>query len=381
MRTTFKVLAVLVALGFSVDVKSQSVNIDMTEPMGDNFLESELFMEVSFVPLTVEKVSMISHDMEIKLAKNQYFVLDNKFRQCVYRFNSDGELMNTIGGDQSANAQNSNHPMLTNPVKFTVDPYRNQIELYSFEDSEIYRYKFDGQKAGHMDMKTNPSDFIRDVAGNYWVYMGWNNSSTPFRLMKADAGGKIGERFMRLITKCTPTEGFAFYDSGDGICLWELLGNKTYMIKNGAVKESFSFDYGSYSLPEKYHLLEPSVTLQEIMNKGYYTIKKYLENEHYTYFFLNFSSPTQKEMIHVIYDKRKGEYFKYNEFANIGAFDKAQALTENDELVFLVSARRMRQLLSSKDVLYVPSVFDELSEQVASIRYPILLKIKLGEVE
>jgi len=375
-KINYLVFLILSSSIFSVFAQEK---IDLKEPLGDDFLETPLVESVSFVPLKVNQPTLIAQDMELKLANEQFFVLDHKNLQCIYRFDSEGNFLNTIGGEQSK--QNSeNQPLLVNPVKFSINPYLKQAEIYSFEDSEIRRYQFEGKKIDRITMKINPSDFIRDQKGNYWIYLGWNNSETAFRLLKADASGNVFERQMRLITKCTPTEGFSFYDSGNGICLWELFGNETFMIVDNQVKKTFSFDFGAYSLPGSFHLMPAQDGMALINTNGYYTVKKYLENNDFAYFFLNFTKPYQREMIHVIYDKKNKKPHIYNEFAGIGAFDKAQALTNDNELLFLVSPRKFVQLFS-REGGFIPDMYYEFSQELAGTRVPVVLKLKLKPLE
>jgi hypothetical protein len=65
--------------------------------------------------------------------------------------------------------------------------------------------------------------------------------------------------------------------------------------------------------------------------------------------------------------------------ANIGAFDKAHALTADNELIFLVSPRKIRQLFGNV-VDEVPEAFMNLTETIGETRASIILKIKLRSV-
>lgn len=82
-------------------------------------------------------------------------------------------------------------------------------------------------------------------------------------------------------------------------------------------------------------------------------------------------------MFHIIYDKNSKQTHIYTENAGLGAFDKAQAITENDELVFLVLPRKIRQLMSN-DNDYMPMVFSGIMDEMKTLRNPVVLKIKLS---
>ncbi len=376
MRTKAVMLTLTLSIAISLVLMAQPVRIDLPEPVGEDFIGSSLFRSVSFVPLAVEKSAIITHDMELKVAQGQYFVLDNKFLQCVYRFDKDGRFLNTIGGEQRT-TQQANQPQLVNPIKYSVDPIQRQVDVYNFENSEIRRYHFDGKRIDRIDININPADFIRERNGGYWFYAGWNNPETAFRLLRADRAGKIVGREKRLITKCTTTEGYSFHDSGKSISHWELLGNVTYRIVNNEVKEAFQFNYGTYALPLMFHQMDAQESFQLINKNGYYSIKKFMENDNFAYFFLNFTSPSLREMIHVIYDKKNKNPYILNELANIGAFDKAQALTDDDELIFFVSPRQIRRVFGRPGA-EIPEVFAEVYEKIADVRFPVALSIKLG---
>lgn len=369
-------LAIIILLG-TLSSKSQ-VKIQFSRLTDENFIESSLLSELKFTELQLEKTGMIAPDMELKYEDNNYFILDNRFTQCVYRFDEEGALQNTIC--EKIFGDTINKMVLKNPVKFSVNPFLKQVEIYNFESSNVQRFSYDGNYRDKIKFTINPSDFIRDKDGNYFIYTGWNNKESQFRLLQTDYNGNVTDRKMRLVSKCTPTEGMSFYNAQNGICMWELLGNSTYMIKKGNVTESFNFDFGTKSLLPNYHELEASESYQLINHTGYYTIKKYLENDNFAYFFMNFTSSEDKQMIHVIYDKKTKKTYKLLENAKIAAFEKAQALTENNELVFLVSHRKFRQIFNSEDQTSSP-VFSEFAEAISSLRNTVVLRIKLQSIE
>ncbi len=374
-----KKISVSLLLVINIFVVKGQVEISLLQQPLIDIIESPLISEVSFTHLQITKIGMISQDMEMKYYDNNYFILDNKFTQSVYRFDEEGTLLNTITA-QDTSLQNSNKIILTNPAKFNVNHFNKLVELYNFEESSIQRFTYEGNKLDKIKLALNPSDFTRTKEGSYLIYTGWNNKETQYRLLITDKNGKTIDKRLRLVSKCTPTEGYSFYTTDEGTYMWELLGNTTYLISNNNnITEKFVFNYGNKNLLPNYHMLEAYDSYRLINHAGYYTIKKYLENKDFAYFFLNFTGENQKEMYHIIYDKNKKITYSYNENAGIGAFDKAQALTDNNELIFLVAPRKFRQLFSS-GIENIPPIFDELSETVNKERNPLILKIKLQSI-
>ncbi len=370
-----KKLILTLILIISLNSLKGQVEISLIQPPIIDILESPLFSEIQFTPLQIQKSGMISSDMELKYYDNNYFILDNKFKQCAYRFDEDGNLLNTINEQDSAKLK-TDKLVLRNPVKFNINPFNKQVEIYSFEESSIQRFTYEGKKIDQIKVGINLSDFTRTKEGNYLIYTGWNNKETQYRLLIADKAGKTIDKKLRLVSKSTPTEGFAFYTTSEGTYMWELLGNTTYLVKNNNITEKYNFNFGNKNLLPNYHMLDAYDSYRHINHTGYYSIKKYLENKDFAYFFLNFTSETQKEVYHIIYDKTKKITYSYTENAGIGAFDKAQSLTDENELVFFVMPRKFRQLFNS-GIENIPSIFDELTEVVNSERKPMILKIKL----
>jgi hypothetical protein len=374
LQTVFINFFLLIGLnGFS------QVEIPFTQPISDNFIESELIQEVTFVPLQYEKFGSISPDMELRFEDNNFFILDNKFTQCVYRYNEEGVKLNTIC-EQKQVATENNLPVLNNPVKFNVNPYLEQVEIFNFEKSTLQRYNYNGEKIDQIVFSINPADFTRDSEGNYWIYTGWDNKETQFRLLKTDKNGKIIDKKMRLVSKCAPIEGFAFTINKNYIHFCELLGNSTYQIFGNSLTETFFLNYGLKNLSPLFHTMPASDSYQLMNHNGYYTVKKYLENKDFAYFFVNFISSEERQIFHVIYDKRTKKTYKYVENAAIGAFEKAQALTDNNELVFLVSPRKVRQLSGDTSEM-LPPVFDKLNEFSNTNRNTMVVRIKLKSPE
>lgn len=376
-RVSFLILFLIsMATMGQVSSPSKAISIPMRDPDGDPFLESELIETVSYIDLKIDKFGAVTSDMELDLVDNYYFILDNKFTNTVYRFDPKGTLLGNIGTSIATAGSTSTKPVLNNPAMFNVDPFQKQVEIYNFENSLIERFTYSGKKVDQITINVVPADFVRDKMGSYWLYTGWNNSDTQYRLLRADKNGRIVDRKMRLVSKCMPTLGYSFSQSIDAVYLWELLGNSTYKIEGNEMVETFRFDFGSYTLPPSYHTSDPIESFNGINTKGYFTVRKYLENHNYAYFFLNFLAKDRREMIHVIYEKKTGQFFRYNEDASIAMFDKAQALTENDELIFLVTPRKMRQMIVESGG-YMPESFEEVAESVKNYRNPVVLKVKL----
>jgi hypothetical protein len=353
--------------------------IHIPYPFGDEFIDSELISEVSIVPLEIERYGSITEDMEMKADDENIFILDNRNTQCVFRYNYEGTFMNTICVDKTMPAT-GNFPILSNPARFSIDPYRNHVEIYKFENSSNYLFNYDGKNTGNFKFTVNPPDYVRDKNGNYWISTGWNNSESQYRLLKTDSKGKITDRQLRLITRCTPTESYSFYAAKNGICFWELLGNTIYSIDDNEIVPRYMFDFGDYNLPLDYHLVDGGDSFLMINQKGYYSIKKFIENDDFAYLALNFNSTDQRAMFHILHDKKSDKINVYTENAAIGAFDKAHHITENNELLFLVSPRKVRNLFRA-DSEYIPVAFTDIPEQIGRSRTPVVLKMKLRSVE
>ena len=350
------------------------INIQMIQQIQDNFIESDLINEVSYIALQYERIETIKPDMELKTDGDNYFILDSKQTQNVYRYNALGELLNTITTQKQATGS-ADMPVLNNPVKFNINPYKDHVEIFNFENSSLSRFSYDGKKIDQIIFPLSPSDFIRDSKGDYWIYTGWNNKESQFRIIHTDQSGKVIDKHLRLITKCTPFESYAFSSFKNTVYFWELIGNSVYKIENSALNETFRFNYGPKTITDAFHSMNAYDSYQMINRNGFYSIKKYLENERLAYFFLNFNTETSKENFHLIYDKKNSKLFKYREDAAAG-LDKAQALTENDELIFLAAPRNLKRILTNPDYV-IPESFTELAEESGAMKNVMILKVKI----
>ncbi len=371
---TYKLILIVLLLNITQLLVAQQ-RIYIPQPYGDDFINSPLISDISVIPLEIERYGDITEDMEIKADRENIFILDNKNTQCVNRYNYKGELLNTICENRPVQNDN-NLPILSNPAHFNLDVFRDYVEIYKFENSTTYRFRYDGTLVDKIKFTVNPSDFARDKQGNYWISTGWNNTETQYRLLKTDANGTITDRKLRLITRCTPTESFAFYSTNKEICFWELLGNTLYLINGNTITPTYIFDFGEYNLPFDFHSIDGNDSFMMLTQKGYYTIKKYLENDHFAYVSLAFNSMDQRAMFHVIHDKKADKINIYTEDASIAAFDKAHHITENDELLFFVSPRKIRNL-TRINADYLPEAINALSDEIGRTRTPVILKMKL----
>jgi hypothetical protein len=360
-------------------VAKAQVEISMLQQVKDNFIESELIGEVSYVQLQYEAFGTIAPDMEVRADGKNFFILDDKTTQSVYRFSENGELLNTITTQKQITGENK-LPVLNNPAKFNINPTLEHVEIFSFENSSLNRFTYSGKKIDKIVFPVNPSDFTRDTKGSYWIYTGWNSKESQFRLIETDQNGRIIDKKMRLVTKCTPFVSYSFSHWKNKICMWELLSNTTYRIENNLVAPTFIINYGPRNLTDVFHSMDAYDSYQMLTRNGYYSIKKYLENDNYAYFFLNFTSESKKELFHIIYEKKNKKIHKYYENAAIAAFDKAQVLTDDNELIFLVAPRKIRQLVASESDL-LPSQFDDLVEASKTVKNTMIVKIKLASPE
>jgi hypothetical protein len=377
MRTVLLVFTLWIwVVQLQAQAPVRATSIALREPDGDPFLESELIQSVSYVDLKISKFGAITSDMELREVDNNYFLLDNKFTNSVYRFDSSGNLLGTIGEVKTTAATSSTRTVLTNPAMFNVDPFQKQVEIYNFENSTIARYTYVGKKVDQISLNLSPADFTRDKTGAYWIYTGWNSTDTQYRLVKADKSGRIVDRKLRLVSKIMPTLALSFSQNIYAIYFCELLGNSTYKIEGTEPVETFRFDFGPYNLPTNFHMIDPLEAFNGINSRGYFTVRKYLENEQFAYFFLNFTGPNKREMLHVIYEKKTARTFRYKEDSGIALFDKAYSLNENNELLFLITPRKMRQLMVEGGG-FIPESFEEIAENVKNYRNPVILKVKL----
>jgi hypothetical protein len=356
-------------------IARSQVEISMIQPVTENFVESELIGEISHVALQYEEIGTISPDMELKVDGNNYFILDSRKTQSVYRYNENGELLNTIITQKEV-TDASTFPVLNNPPKFNINPAQEHVEIFSFENYSLSRFTYSGKKIDQIQFPFNPSDFTRDNKGNYWIYTGWNSKETSYKLILADQNGRIIDKRMRLVSRCTPIVSYSFSNWRNNIFMWELLGNITYRISDSKVEPTFFINYGIRNISHTFHSMEGRESFPLLNRDGYYSIKKYLENDHIAYFFLNLTSESKKEMFHVIYNKKTKKAYRFFENAAIAAFEKAQTLTEKNELIFLVAPRKIRQLAASEtDVLTYQ--FDGLVEASNTVRNTMIVKVKI----
>lgn len=363
---------ILFLLLLVTSVAKAQTRIFIPEPYGDSFIESELIADVSYFELKVERFNTINPSWEMKVDGENYFILNDTLG--AYHFDGEGNVVNLILDEKKEHV--GTEPLLNNPSRFAINPTKKEIEIYSFNESHASRYSYDGTLNDRITFPITPSDFIRTKEGNYYLYTGWNNNETQYRLIKTDGDGKTLERKMRLITNCMPTEGFSFYTNDDKIYLWELLGNFIYELDGEKTKPLYRLDYGSKNLPLNYHMLRGEDSFHMIHETGYYTVKKFLVNKDFAYFFLNYSSGEQLEMFHVIHDRNSNEVYTYTENSAIKAFNKAQYLTDDNELVFLVSSRKFRRALLSGNE-FVPAPFEGIPDSIRRIRNPLIIKLKL----
>ena len=358
--------------------RTEQIRVGTYDPRsGDGIFRSSFIHEIELIPLETTDSSLIGTSPECIVDRDGgYYIADMNGSQKILRYDSTGRFLNTIG---SRGHGPQEYLGISN---YLIDTLTGHVSVFSNLDKKVCVYDKDGT---FVSSRTFSIPFSQGwpVGECYWLYEGYMNGHSEYRVLKIDAQEKIMETLLPADVQIMPmAESFPVFIpvSGGKLLLRETFGNQIYCLEDGNAVPIFEFDFGTYSIPDEYYEMDDvKESGNYIMQRDFVCIDRFMENKKYVFVQALLKKTDDKNgLVYGILDKRS-EQWQWYTFADImnnrhpGA-GTVKILTPENELLCLVDPTRLMDMPSEeRSVFKNPVVIGNLTEE----SNPVLIKCQL----
>jgi len=311
--------------------------LNFNEQTSSTFFSDRIFEKIEMIPLETTDDCLVGERPEL-LADNNHFMIWDRQQRFILRFDRAGNFMNKIGSAGGGPGEYSDI------MDYDIDPNTNVIEILA-SNGQILRYNYDGTFISSQNYGINPISFIK-TGTTYWFNLGVSKFNNEGRLLKVSEDGKIIEKFLPLNTEWFGFEDLNFSQSGDMISFKESFSHTIYRIGDNEPVEQTIIKFDKYAIPKDVYERDQFTVFEELNNKGWANIYKYLENEQFVYVFFIVQ---QKEIVgcyHWLVNKKTGNSVLQKLLPDDPMYEmmrEAKILSAHNELVFMANAQILRQ--------------------------------------
>lgn len=369
--TLFLLFALLICSCKQPD-HNKVTTIDFEATTGELFTPDR-FKKAGYTPFQTIEKSIIESNAKLIATQTEYFIF-NRTQMEVLCFDQSGKFLHKIS------AKGNGPGEYTSIQDFLVNPAEKSIEVLSMQMQKVLKYSYNGNYLSKTAIPGHPFSFAKLKNGDYIFGKGAfpDNDLGTHQLYQTAPDGTLRFTHLAVVNNGLTMPFFEenIQNSNGNIYFKSWLNGNIYQVADTSCILATLVDFKDKKLNE--HVLEntPDAFFDLIMNTPFYSIDRYLENDDYIYLFT--TSGDGKDMRHVLYEKNSEKSFTAGFSADtktIPHLNAAQALTPDNELIFIAEPFVLNKLIAAKPELFpaiqTPATLDDYSNSVL-----IKLKIK-----
>ena len=336
------------------------------------FFSDRIFGRIEITPLETADNCLIGNE-PIKLISDQhhYFIQDYQ-NLVVFRFDRAGKFINSIGSRGTGPGE------YLDILDVDIDPDTQVVEILA-PTNKIMRYDYNGTFLAIQNYDVSLLLSFIKKGSNYWFYT--HQLTGDDRLMKISENGTVMLKFLPSKTDWKiPIGNWFFEQSGNTITFKEMLSHTVYNITDNGPVETTVLNFGKYAIPESFYKLDlTDALLNELNNKYYAMILKYLENEQFVYLFfcLGGFDDLPKGYYHWIVNKKTRNSVMQQflpDNPTYAMIKEAKILTGDNELIFMADA----QLLKACTYPFFSNA-DSIKDSLEEDANPVIIRLKIND--
>ncbi|NHE56787.1 6-bladed beta-propeller [Cyclobacterium plantarum] len=274
-------------------------------------IELEKIKEIStpysietITPLETDTANLIGDHLTVKFSENSFFIYDESARDAVHQFDLDGKYLGKfveIGEGPG---------MLRGINDFIPTPEGMDILSVKGDQAEIIRLDKEGQQLETISIDYMGTSFA-PLPGDQYVASGSYN--LPFvknRLAVINEKGETINEWLPNTHEILPFGEKNFYTLGEHVFFHEIYNPNTYMVQADSLLPRYQFDFGKYSIPERFFEMDWMAGFEMLNQQGFATISQYWENEDKAFFEVAVQVNGELNKHQVILEKASGEVSK-----------------------------------------------------------------------
>ncbi|MEX2513986.1 MAG: 6-bladed beta-propeller [Cyclobacteriaceae bacterium] len=287
---------------------------------------------VRVIPLETKENNLLGDYLTVKFSETTFFIFDENARDAIHTFNLSG-------GYQGRAAETGEGPGKLASINDFI-PSTDGLDILSVQgdQAELIRLDNNGEIRGKVDLDYFGTSFEK-LPGNQYVASGsYNLPIVENRLAIIDGQGKTVKAFLPNIHEILPMQEKNFYTANETVFFHEIYNNTTYKVREDSLAPQYQFDFGKYSIPERFFEMDWMAGFEMLNQQGFAAISQYWENEKKAFFGVDVQVNGERKNHQVILDKRNGQAGKrITSASELTAFYYPVGLMD-DFLVFIAQA-------------------------------------------
>lgn len=344
---------------------------------GGDLFHSDLIREIDLIPLQTTDSSLIGTNPELISDATGYYIIDHKGSLNILRYDTAGLFLNMIGNRGKGPQE---YLSVSNVI---TDPGSGTLTVFSNMDSKICAYRKEGDFVSGRKLDCPFGQGIPSSDGNLWLYLGPQNGTSDYRIVKTDQQGKILEQWLDATENVMPVEEMypVFVETSDGrLLLRESFSNRICEVTDDGITPLYRFDFGKYNVPDEYFEKDsPMAAGDFLMKREFVVLDRVMDSPNYLFVQAMIQRPgISATMVYGLQDKRsdRWQWFNFRDVQNntTPGFNSVRSLTGNDELICLVDPMRLMEMApEERSIFRNPEVIGSLTEE----SNPVVLKCRL----
>lgn len=226
----------------TVNAKDNAADVSLNGPKTVDKFFSDVFDDVSFIPLESSKQSFLSFVNDVLYFKGNYFIKDNT-QQCIFCFDEQGKFKFKVFPRGKA-------PLELNDITdYTINTTRETLEVFDFSLGKIVSFDLSGNPIREKKFNFYLREFARQSNGDYVVYApDLLNDKTTDKIAPGafvtDSTGKYKYSFLVTHAGGAYTQPINCLSGfGDSITLVSNYSKDVFLINNDKVSKIFKLKY------------------------------------------------------------------------------------------------------------------------------------------
>lgn len=247
----------------------------------------EITDSVDFIPLQIKDLALDDFS-EVFTHEESIFVVDKTLKKIIYYFDRTGRYMNSIGSTGRA------YNEYLDLSDFML--YGDSVLVFDSKTQKIFFYGMDGHLL-RRDNLINRFQKAHRVENDYILYLGDCNGSLKYKLFM----DRSDDKFLESNDNVTYFKEIfpVFCSHDDSVYVRETLSNKIRLIHDNKITTLYTFDFGSYNIPDEFYTQSSVHKSTEVLMNSDYTYQN------------QFCITNQFSLIENVINKQDGSHFVY----------------------------------------------------------------------
>lgn len=287
---------------------------------------------VKVIPLETNQNNLLGDHLTLKFTENALFIFDENARDVIHSFDRNGNY-------QGRTVETGQGPGMVARITDFI-PTAEGMEILSTlgDQAEIIRFDNNGEIIGQVGLEYFATSIAKLPGGHYVASGSYNLPLVENRLAIINEEGETVMEFLANKHEILPAQEKNFSTIDEAVFFHEIYNTQTYQVTEDQLVPQYQFDFGKYSIPERFFEMDFMAGFELLNQQGFAFISHYWENEDKAFFGVDVQVNGELKKHQVILDKENMKTGKrITSATELTAFFHPVGLME-DHLVFIAQA-------------------------------------------